>query len=101
MSRDPYYRTPGWRLLREFVVRRAHGRCETPGCGSDGVVVDHVRARRDGGQDTPANLRLLCRRCDNAVKERADGKRRSAGKLSVPGCDAKGRPRDPRHWWNR
>jgi HNH endonuclease len=68
VSDHPFYKSAQWRMLREFVIRRANGRCETPGSGNDGVIVDHVRPRRDGGSDTPQNLRLLCRRCDNMIK---------------------------------
>ena len=96
----------------QTTVKVPHGRASSSSAGLTAaarrwdvavtaVVVDHIRPRRDGGQDTPANLRLLCRRCDNRIKERADGTRRSRGKLTVPGCDARGRPVDPSHWWKR
>lgn len=72
-----------------------------PGCDRAGKVVDHIIARRAGGPDTLGNLRHLCRDHDNQVKEDATGKRRSAGKMTVFGCDAQGRPLDPGHWWNK
>lgn len=44
------------------------------------------------------NLRFLCARCDNGIKENAQGERRGDGKLKpVPACDASGLPLDRNH----
>lgn len=98
MPGDPFYKTKRWAELRAAVIRRAHGRCETPGCNAKAVVADHIVSRRNGGSDTMQNLRALCRQCDNRVKESADGKRRSGGLFR--GCDKDGNPIDPNHPWN-
>jgi 5-methylcytosine-specific restriction endonuclease McrA len=88
--------------LRAAVIRRSRGQCEVPGCTSPGAVVDHVVSRRRGGTDELGNLRHLCRRHDNEIKEDATGARRGDGKLSGPrGCDAAGIPIDPNHGWHR
>jgi hypothetical protein len=72
-----------------------------PGCPRPGRIVDHIVSRRRGGANHPSNLRHLCAVHDNAVKEGADGQRRSGGELVVKGCDVRGRPIDPAHPWNR
>jgi 5-methylcytosine-specific restriction endonuclease McrA len=95
MPGDPFYRSPTWRALRSIVRRRSGGRCEVSGCTRQGVVVDHIVSRRDGGVDNPGNLRHLCRDHDNQIKEGADGVRRNGGRLKVRGCDADGWPLDP------
>lgn len=98
MAADPFYRSPKWRALVAKVWQRAHGFCEAPGCNTLGKVVDHIISRRRGGPDTLDNLRLLCRRCDNAIKENERGERARGGVL--PGCDANGVPTDPAHPWH-
>lgn len=101
MAGDPYYRTPHWKRLRAARLKLDKGVCVVPGCGQRAVVVDHVKRRRDGGADTIANTRSLCREHDNQVKERPNGQRGNAGKLVVRGCYADGTPRDPSHPWHR
>jgi hypothetical protein len=59
-------------LTREFVRRRARGRCEYFGLPQDGAPyftfhVEHIRARQHGGGDDPSNLALACPDC-NAKK---------------------------------
>jgi HNH endonuclease len=93
---DPYYKTLEWKRLRARIIARSSGMCEAPGCLSPGVTVDHIVARRSGGADAPHNLRHLCRRCDNAVKENERGQRRRGGKLPS-GCDVAGMPTDDAH----
>jgi len=73
MPGDPYYQTAGWRTLRAACVARDSGRCVT--CGARGFIADHIVPRKRGGADNLANLRLLCRRCDN---------QRHADKAGVP-----------------
>lgn len=95
-----YYQTPAWRRLRAARLKLDKGMCTVPGCGQRATIVDHVKRRRDGGADTLANTRSLCREHDQMIKERPDGKRANGGKLVVRGCDALGRPLDPNHPWN-
>jgi len=101
MPGDPSYKSAFWRRLCAIVARRSGGFCEVPGCKARGAVVDHVISRRKGGADHPDNLRHLCRRHDNEVKETSSGDRRNGGRLIVRGCDAAGMPLDPNHPWNR
>jgi 5-methylcytosine-specific restriction endonuclease McrA len=100
MPNDPFYKSAAWRLVCEAVRQRSRGVCETPGCRAPGKVFDHIKSRRAGGADDPSNVRHLCRRCDNQVKEGPHGKRKSGGTPRAIGCDATGAPRDPSHWWN-
>ena len=90
-----YHGTAEWKRLRLCALERDGFKCVL--CGRPAKVADHVVSRLDGGADTLANLRSLCTRCDNAIKEDHTGKRRSRGVIS--GCDAQGNPLDPRHPW--
>lgn len=99
MPSDPYYHTPHWKRLRAARLKLDNGVCVVPGCGQRAVVVDHVKRRRDGGPDTIANTRSLCREHDQQVKERSNGKRANGGKLVARGCFPDGSPRDPAHPW--
>lgn len=106
MARSSYYRSPHWRALREFVMRRDGGRCWVLGCTARARVVDHIVARdpfADGPtvRDVPENLRSACLSHDSQVKERSDGQRRQGGKPVVRGCDSAGRSLDPGHAWRK
>lgn len=75
------------------------------------AVVDHItppklrEARESGDSERMAaaqqlfwsrsNWQPLCKHCHDSVKQRAE----KSGWIS--GCDASGRPLDPRHPWNR
>lgn len=96
---NPYYRTAHWRRLRAQRLAMDKYTCVVPGCGQRAVIVDHIRSRTKGGADTIKNTRSLCREHDNAIKERANGKRANGGVLTVKGCFADGTPRDPNHAW--
>lgn len=49
--------------LWHFVLQRDGGRCVA--CGSsDGLVLDHIISRRNGGSHHPSNLQLLCPGCN-------------------------------------
>lgn len=49
--------------LRRLVWRKAEGQCEK--CGSRRALqVDHIKPKSMGGEDDVANLRLLCRACN-------------------------------------
>lgn len=53
--------TRQWRTLRALILRRDRYRCVL--CGEPGNEVDHIVPVVDGGPDTPANCRTLCRAC--------------------------------------
>lgn len=99
MPGDPYYKTAHWKQLRAARLKLDGYRCVVPGCRRPAVVVDHIKRRRDGGADTLANTRSLCREHDQQVKERANGQRANGGELRVKGCFPDGSPRDPKHPW--
>ena len=47
--------------IRRLVVRRAHGRCEAPGCrAAKYLEIHHIVPRADGGTHDPSQLILLC-----------------------------------------
>lgn len=54
--------------LRQLVRRRAGERCEYCHLPQDGheerFSIDHIIARKHGGDDSPANLALCCLRCN-------------------------------------
>lgn len=66
MSRSSALRSNGsttqWRKLREIVIRRDAGTCQS--CGQEGKHVDHIVPRRLGGTDELLNLQLLCVQCN-------------------------------------
>lgn len=109
MARDPFYNSRAWRELRAAALHRDCHTCVTPGCRRRAEVVDHIVPRKAGGSDSVANLRSLCRTCDNQA-HREKGSRGRPGtaagaprveRITVPGCNAEGLPRDPAHPWNR
>jgi len=82
---DPFYLSPEWRgkgALRQRVLDRDGHQCVS--CGERATIVDHIVSRRNGGADAMHNLRSLCRRCDNRIKERADGTRGKGGSMRGP-----------------
>lgn len=89
---DPFYRSAKWRALRAQVLR-AHPVCTVPGCGRLANAVDHIVPRARGGRDAPSNLRAMCTSCHNRRTARGNGD------VRAPGCDARGIPNDPGHWW--
>jgi 5-methylcytosine-specific restriction protein A len=102
MPNDPHYRTSKWRALREACLRRDGYHCTVPGCTrTDRLTADHIVSRRNGGKDTLSNLRTLCGFHDAKLKEHPSGQRRNDGQAYTPGCDASGKPLDPRHPWSR
>lgn len=55
---------------RPEIIERCGGRCEarfTPLCTELGTELHHVRKRRTG-DDSPENLRLVCRPCHMAIE---------------------------------
>ena len=71
---DNFYASDEWKALRKACLERDHFKCVL--CGSPGFIADHIASRRSGGLDHLSNLRSLCRRCDNSLKEKWDGSRR-------------------------
>jgi 5-methylcytosine-specific restriction endonuclease McrA len=75
-----------------MCLKRDNYTCVVVGCGDNAIIADHIVSRRNGGADVMSNLRSLCRRHDNQVKENEHGKRKSNGNFKVIGCDAQGWP---------
>jgi 5-methylcytosine-specific restriction endonuclease McrA len=75
---DSYYHSAEWQGLRSACLVRDGFRCQLalPGCTGRATIADHVISRRAGGRDELANLRAVCRACDNRVKEDHLGRRR-------------------------
>lgn len=101
MPSDRYYNSREWKRLRLAALKRDLWRCAVPGCRRPATIVDHIVARQRGGTDALDNLRCYCAEHDNQVKEDTQGKRRSMGKAYISGCDARGIPLDPEHWWKK
>jgi 5-methylcytosine-specific restriction endonuclease McrA len=58
---EPFYSSAAWITLRDHVRREAKGRCQRPGCGNRGFIVDHIVEIRDGGPKLErSNVELLC-----------------------------------------
>ncbi len=58
---EPFYSSKEWLAMRDRVRREAQGRCQRPGCGARGFIVDHIVEIRDGGAKLDrGNLELLC-----------------------------------------
>lgn len=102
MPGNPYYRTSHWFALRARALKRDNHTCTTPGCGARAVIVDHIKTRPNVEVPTPldviTNLRSVCKRCDNQVKE-LNGKRRSGGRVRTQDFTVDGTPTDPLHHW--
>jgi 5-methylcytosine-specific restriction endonuclease McrA len=55
-----------YRSLAKAVLLRDGYRCQIhgPRCTVYATQADHIIARADGGDDTPANMRAACARCN-------------------------------------
>jgi 5-methylcytosine-specific restriction endonuclease McrA len=73
---DPFYSSKPWRDLRAKRLALDRYVCAVEGCKQRAIVADHIVARAQGGADSIANLRSLCRLHDNQARERSDGSRR-------------------------
>jgi 5-methylcytosine-specific restriction endonuclease McrA len=62
---DPFYDTPGWRVLRQKVLERDHHECQY--CGGRATQADHVIPRKKGGADAMKNLVACCASCNKAA----------------------------------
>ncbi len=82
-----------WRKLRLLVLQEEPlcRMCREIGRATLATVVDHIKAKRDGGTDERGNLQSLCETCHNSVKQAEE---KGGG---VRGCDITGTPLDPRH----
>lgn len=61
-----------WRKVREQVLARDGGQCQS--CGAAASHVDHVVPKHMGGTDEPGNLQALCSGC-HAFKTAAESAR--------------------------
>lgn len=62
-----------WERLREEIMRRDHGMCQSclrNGHTTIGDQVDHKLPKAQGGTDDPSNLELLCTPCHRAKTSR-------------------------------
>jgi hypothetical protein len=69
---DLRYKTAGWQAMRQAVIVRAGGKCES--CGKPSpkdMNIDHVRPLNAGGPHGIENLRALCRSCHSAATRNA------------------------------
>ena len=73
--------------LREFVIRRAQGRCEY--CRSPAAFahqsfsLEHIRPRSRRGKRSPANLALSCQGCNNHKYDRTKFRDPISGNYAV------------------
>lgn len=93
-----FYSTPAWIARRRDQLRREPWcrLCAQRGVRTKATVADHVE--RHGGdwrRFITGALQSLCRTCHNAVKQSYE----RTGALR--GCDERGMPLDPNHWWRR
>lgn len=103
---DPFYRSPQWKQLRAWVLKRDGYLCAD--CGKDlsggGAHVDHIvsRARRPDLELRPSNLETRCWSCHSratATRDRGFGNRPVEPDRGA--CDAGGDPVWDGHPWNQ
>jgi len=82
----------GWLRKHPLCVR-----CDQSGLIQAAEVVDHIIPHRNDMVLfwDRSNWQSLCGPCHNSYKQRLEKSGREAG------CDASGKPLDPRHHWNR
>jgi len=69
--------------IRKAVWKRDNGRCQN--CNSDyAVEIDHIKPKALGGPDSLANLRLLCRSCNQRAAIEVFGRKKMTNFLSCP-----------------
>ena len=66
-----------WRKLRKIVLERDNMLCQS--CLKEGrvrvaMVVDHIKPKAKGGDDSLGNLNSLCRKCHDHKTAREDSK---------------------------
>ena len=58
---EPFYSSTEWIRLRDQVRRESGNKCQMPGCGKRGFIVDHIVEIKDGGAKLDrANCWNLC-----------------------------------------
>lgn len=60
-SREEYYQSEEWKVVRAFALNRAHHRCQR--CGRSGPLDVHHRTYENLYNEKPGDLEVLCRRC--------------------------------------
>lgn len=68
MRRGPR-RKPFSKELRAKILERDGSRCSACDATTD-LAIDHIIPVRAGGTNDPANLQVLCRRCNSAKRDR-------------------------------
>jgi 5-methylcytosine-specific restriction endonuclease McrA len=100
MSSD-FYRSPFWLSQRKKILERDKYLCVS--CGDHASIVDHIKTRPrnlrkvSDEYDRASNLRSLCVKCDNRIKENTNGIRKNKGNLYHDKVDSMGYPVDPNH----
>jgi hypothetical protein len=66
-ARSAFHRTPAWRAVRSFVLKRDGYLCQLRlhGCQVRAAIADHIVERGLGGSDGPENQRASCPTCYN------------------------------------
>lgn len=91
------YTTSRWKRLRVAKLRETP-LCEycPPSCPKPATEVDHKVAIRNGGDPWAwENLASSCHECHSS-KTAAD---KAGREWQRKGCDERGLPLDPGHWW--
>ena len=79
-----FYNSKPWKLAREAVIVRDHGRCQL--CGRAGSEVDHIEELTEQNINNPDislnldNLRLLCHDCHSKKTKQEEAKRKNKKK---------------------
>ena len=61
---EPFYSSADWIRLRDQVRRESGNKCQMPGCGKRGFIVDHIVEIKDGGAKLDrANTMMTCSSC--------------------------------------
>ena len=78
----PQHGMRAYRALRRRLLNERGWRCES--CGRAGrLELHHVITVEDGGDDSPDNLKVLCRPCHFATHNRGPGPDRSAWRAEI------------------
>lgn len=67
MTRSNIRKRPkGWYLAKRRIMKRDHGQCQICGETEGELHLDHIVPKRLGGDESDANLQILCRSCNLA-----------------------------------
>jgi hypothetical protein len=61
----------GWRRIKRFALRRAHGHCQRCGRPSNELHVHHITPVSQGGSNRLSNALVVCPSCHKALHRRA------------------------------